>query len=412
MVALLRSFGWDQIGILASDKSFSLDWATSLKKLWLGPHNDETGVWDGEVLHTDTISLDSAGKKVDEESIRQSLENFPKNKVRVIVLLAHESDAFPILKAAIGMEFQPDTIWVGPASWVGRDDLEENLAWLTPGVAPGWIGFTPYRNKNAYAQAFKEQMDNFLALEGRQPWENLPVYAAETVDSIVLLAYAIDVAKDQPGGGNATSILRNLSYESGISGLVELTDQGDRTASNFTVLSMGNNGEWREIGTSFITPTSASADVQKEKICWASYGCALHSAPSDTYPQPKVKLPIWSVALFFIFVVALMALALKYWLSRRSKKRMKNELSKFQKSVIGMRAAKMTYIPSNVLADDTRRSSIESRASQRISSMMLSASLQSSGSGATKAQWCWKETPGHLSARLKPSLWCPICLLD
>ncbi|KAG7358115.1 hypothetical protein IV203_014702 [Nitzschia inconspicua] len=63
-----------------------------------------------------------------------------------------------------------------------------------------------------------------------------------------------------------------------------------------------------------------------------------------------------------------------------------------------MRAAKMTYIPNIILEDNNRRLSIdcESRASPRVSSLLLSASLQSSGTDDGRVQRCWEETKGFL----------------
>ncbi|KAL3906110.1 MAG: hypothetical protein SGILL_009406, partial [Bacillariaceae sp.] len=394
MVALLRSFGWEDIAILSTDKSFSIDWETNLRKLWTGPHQDASGSWNGEVVYNDNIRLDAAGKDVDPESIRQTLQSFPANKVRVIVLLAHNTDAYPILRTAMEMNFQPDTIWVGPASWVGREDLDNGLAWLPPNTAPGYIGLTPLRNHNQYGTAFKDALDNYLVSRGQEPWDNLPVYAAETVDSIVLLAHAIDVARDQPGGGDATSILRNIRYVPGVSGAVEFTEIGDRKDPMFTVLNMGKDGEWQEIGTA--STSSDVADVNLEEICWAEYGCGLEEAPADVYPQPKIRLPIWAVVLLCIVFVALLALTIKYWRSRSSKNRMRGELQKLQKSVVGMRAAKLTYIPKTIMENASLRRSIEASAAPGLSSLMTSASLQGSGTTAghatAKAQWCWQET--------------------
>jgi ABC-type branched-subunit amino acid transport system substrate-binding protein len=382
MVALLRSFAWQEIAILTTDKLFAIDWETNLRKLWIGPHNDSSGSWYGEVVYNDNIRLDASGQNIDPESVRQTLENFPANRVRVIVLLAHNIDAYHIIQTALEMDFQPDTVWIGT-------DIDENLSW-EPENAPGFMGLTPYRNRNQYSTDFKESFDSYLVSRGQEPWENLPVFAAQTVDSIVLLARAIDLAREQPGS-NVTSVLRNIVYEPGVSGPVEFTELGDRKNPLYTVLNVGKDGKWNEVGTA--STTAATANIQLEKVCWATYGCGLDQAPADAYPQPKIKLPVWILILLVIVIVALLALAIKYWLSRQSKKRMRHELEKLQKSVVGMRAAKCIYIPKTVLENEDLRQSIESNAAPRLSSWIMSASLHSSGIAAPKEiQWCWQET--------------------
>jgi Receptor family ligand binding region/Poly(ADP-ribose) polymerase catalytic domain/WWE domain len=387
MMALLRTFGWNEIAILTTDKPFSIDWETNLRKVWTGPHDDDTGSWIGEVSYSDTFRLTSDGESVDPESIKQVLENFPTNSVRVVALLAHNADSLQIIEMAAELNFQPDTIWVG-------SDLNENLVWSLPYTAPAWIGLTPHRNYNNNAIAFKDRLDDFHSSQGLQPWNRLPVYAAETVDSIVLLAHAVDLARDQPGGGDVTAILRGIVYENGVSGRVEFTINGDRKDPLYTVLSMGSDGEWNEVGVA--STTSAVADVDMEIICWGVFGCALEEAPAGAYPEPKVKLPAWAIAVLVLVCLALLALTIKYWRSTQSKKKLKNEMAKLQKSIVGMRAAKMTYIPNVVLEDDNRRLSIESRSSPRVSSLMLSASLQSSATESATVQWCWEETKGYM----------------
>ncbi|KAG7341246.1 receptor family ligand binding protein [Nitzschia inconspicua] len=387
MKALLRSFGWNEISILTTDTSYSRDWETNLRKVWSGLHQDDTGSWTGVVSYSDTFRLSPEGLGVDLDSIQQVFENFPTNSVRVIVLFAHSADALRIIETAAQLKFQQDTIWIG-------SDLNDLRTWTLSSPSPAWIGLTPYRNHNENAMAFKDRLDDFHLSQGLQPWPRLPLYSAETVDSIVLLAHAIDLARDQPGGGDVTATLRGIVYENGVSGRIEFTINGDRKDPLYSVISMGNDGEWNEVGVA--STTSATANLQMNKICWGIFGCALTEAPADTYPEPRIRLPAWAIAVLVVVCLALSALAFKYWRSTQSKKRLKNELGRLQKSIVGMRAAKMTYIPNIILEDNNRRLSIESRASPRVSSLLLSASLQSSGTDDGQVQWCWEETKGFL----------------
>jgi len=45
IIAMLRSFGWEKIGILATDTLFSKDSVNAFKKSWVGDH----GTWFGQV---------------------------------------------------------------------------------------------------------------------------------------------------------------------------------------------------------------------------------------------------------------------------------------------------------------------------------------------------------------------------
>ncbi|KAG7355278.1 receptor family ligand binding protein [Nitzschia inconspicua] len=384
MRALLRSFGWSEIAILTTDKSYSQDWETNLRKVWTGIHHDDTGSWTGVVSHSDTFRLTPDGLDIDLHSIKQVFENFPSQSVRAVMLLAHNVDALRILEMAAQLNFQQDTIWIG-------SDLNEIRTWRLSNNPPAWIGLTPYRNQNANAMAFKDRLDNFHMSKGLQPWPRLPMYAAETVDSIVLLAHAVDLTRGQSAGGNVaasvTATLRGIIYENGVSGRIEFEVNGDRKDPLYSVISMGSDGEWNEVGVA--SATSATADLNMNKICWGVLGCSLKEAPADAYPEPRTRLPPWAVATLLVICLALVALAFKYWRSTQSKKRLKNELRRLQKSIVGMRAAKVTYIPNSVLEDSYRRHNIESRASSRVSSLILSAS---SSIKHTRVQWCWEET--------------------
>jgi hypothetical protein len=87
----------------------------------------------------------------------------PITNSQIILVLAHNQHAYPILKIAALSEFQPDTIWIGPSSWVGRPATgnDVDFSWLPS--YPGHIGPSLYRNGN-------EQNDTFF--NGLQNWQN------------------------------------------------------------------------------------------------------------------------------------------------------------------------------------------------------------------------------------------------
>jgi poly [ADP-ribose] polymerase 10/14/15 len=404
MVALLRAFGWDKVAILTTDRQFAKDWDTSLRRLFAGNQLDSSGTgqssWFGEVTYSDSIRLNSSGF-VDEDSIRQTLSNFPPNESRVIVLLTINDDAYPILKTAVEMNFQPDTIWVGPSSWVGRDAVGTDLSFLSNGALPrGYIGLTLPRNRNQYATSFEENLDAHLISKGKETWPELPLYAAEMVDSIVLLAKAIDYSRYTQGGSHPldpTSIIRTIVHSRGVSGKVEFNEVGDRNNPNYSILNMGEKGEWKEIGVA--STTVGSVEIQNRNICWATLGCNVQQTPSASYPKPKQKLPVWTIVVIVIVSFALLAVLIKYWRSRMSKRAIKNELEKLQNSVVGMRAATSTYVPRSVLENTQLKSVADSSSTGRVS-LMLSSST--SIPNRSKVQWCWEETPGAPMKRHHP----------
>jgi hypothetical protein len=156
LIAMMRAFGWERITLLATDTQFSKDLANEIRKLWVGEHDG----WNGEVKYSDTFRIDWDGN-VAIESIDKVLDNVPTDNPsvnsRIIVLAAHSEHAFPILKRARERDFQPDTIWVGPSSWAGRDDYTD-FSWL-PDI-PGYLGVAPFRNREDRTHAGEPQNES------------------------------------------------------------------------------------------------------------------------------------------------------------------------------------------------------------------------------------------------------------
>jgi ABC-type branched-subunit amino acid transport system substrate-binding protein len=396
LVAMLRYFKWDRVTILATDRQFSKDSATAFRKLWAGDHNDASGKWTGEISYSDTIRLKTDGT-VDESSVRQALSGVPVDdpitNSQIILVLAHNQHAYPILKIAALSEFQPDTIWIGPSAWVGRpatgDDVD--FSWLPS--YPGYIGPSLYRNRNEQYDTFFNGLQNWQNETGREVWTELPVFAAEMADSIVALGMAIkSLPLDQRRNGTAvTSQLRSLSFE-GVSGQVEFTKDGNRKYPIYSILNAKENGGstgvedaviankngnvgWQDIGD--VSTSVGTASIDSKSICWANLGCSREEIPSDKYAVLRTKLPGWAVAIIVIFVLLSLLVAIKYWRSRRSKLKIKDELKAFRDSVVGMRAAKTNYIP-------TLTSSVGVERPQFNGTLIVQP--------ADNIQWCWQET--------------------
>eukprot|EP00529_Nitzschia_sp_RCC80_P024280 CAMPEP_0113504324 /NCGR_PEP_ID=MMETSP0014_2-20120614/34653_1 /TAXON_ID=2857 /ORGANISM="Nitzschia sp." /LENGTH=442 /DNA_ID=CAMNT_0000399423 /DNA_START=37 /DNA_END=1362 /DNA_ORIENTATION=+ /assembly_acc=CAM_ASM_000159 len=281
IVKLLRSMCWDTVSIIQTDTDYSEGLANEFKRLWLDKDSDadspttenncdRTTPWEGQVVYESTILL-TQDNTVDDVSARSALQNFQRNGInsRIILLLAHDDDAYPILRTAREINFQPDTIWVGPDGWVGRHPMDNNnnsssnnrnndgssgdstLDWIPP--IPGYLGVIPFRNRN------DETYQNFLsfiqaeqASQGRTDvWQQFPDYAAEyMVDATIALARAL-VSLPPSERLNGDLVTRILNFD-GISGNVRFTPEGDRFKPTFTILNaQGTDNdvlEWIEVG--------------------------------------------------------------------------------------------------------------------------------------------------------------------
>jgi len=320
LVATMALFGWDRVTILSTDTPYAKDFATEFTQLF-----------SGDVAYSATISLD-ADDNVDVESVNKVLDDAPTDdpsqNSRVILLIAHGQHAFPILQIATERQFQPDSIFVGPQAWVGR--VVEDLSWLPD--FPGYIGVTPYRNRNADYDDFLLRLQQDQAADGREVWPNLPDYAADhTVDSIVAMAKALSQtpADQRRNGTVVTSVLRQLDFN-GVSGRVRFTPEGDRQDPLFSIFNLqkqeSGEFEWIDVGTTGTTVESASfGDSDIQGVCFAVAGCGLDEAPPAGYPVPK---NIWVLVVVPLTSALLLFFAFKYIRGRCKKKTLKERIEK------------------------------------------------------------------------------------
>jgi hypothetical protein len=377
---MLRAFDWEQITILQTDMPFSQGFATEFKRLWNGPHDDG---WFGKV-YSDTIRIQSDGL-VDQDSVQQVLEGIPVNdpsvNSRIILLVAHLEHAFAILETAERSNFQPDTVWVGTSSWIGRTDPNTSFRWLSD--RPGYLGVSLLRNRDAVYQSFmndlKTALPATLPAKGQELWDELPTFAAEHVDSIIAMTRALAVAPDRRDGAAIVQSLRQLDFD-GVSGRVQFTEQGDRQNPIFSIFNVqsaavGNEIVWTEVG---IARTTIGSTELTADVCFALGECGDFSvAPSDTYPELDDPLPWWLIALLIVFALALLYVSYRYKRSKNKKRAMKEELETFRKSVVGMRTAGSNYIPTFT--------EVSSDGTEDIEQPILTAPQP------TAALWCWQE---------------------
>ena len=380
MIAMLRHFGWSRVNILSTDTAFSKDLVNEFRRLWVGKYDD----WKGEVGYSDTIRVNSDGS-INEESIEQALDGMPTDKEpsvasRVIFLAAHSQHAFPILKRATEKNFQPKAIWVGPSAWAGRDE-HEDFSWL-PAI-PGYLGVSIFRNRDENYNSFMRHLQDYQRAQGKQPLIELPTFAAEFVDSIRALTWALVNADDRNDGEAVVRTLRRVSFP-GVSGQVELTEKGDRKDPKYSLFNAQSGStdgyiSWTDIGTTGTSIGSTVLDSGFQSVCFAHNGCGNRKPPSEKYPPIPDKLEAWVITLLLALGLLFLLAALKYWRSRRSKKNIKAQLDAFRDSVVGVRAAECKYIPRVKMTEVDLE-----KASGTDTVTVASVEI---------AKWMWKETP-------------------
>lgn len=375
---MLRHFDWEKVGIISTDTTFAKDLTNEFKRLWSGQQNG----WKGEVAYSDTVRINADGS-ANQESIHQVLASVPTDNPsansRIIFLAAHSQHAFPILQAASESNFQPDTIWVGPSSWIGRNE-HDDFSWL-PSV-PGYLGVSLLRNRDDNYDAFLAHLNAYEQANGQALTEELPTFAAEFVDSIRAMTWALVNTVNRRNGAAVVETLRQVSFD-GVSGNVQLTTAGDRKNPQYTLINaqVGSNDgtmTWEYIGTTGTAIGSTNIPNGNAGLCFAEVGCAPKAVPGDTYPIPPVALAIWVIVLLVSLGVLLVLALLKYWRSRRSKKTIVAELDALRGSIVGMRASMGRYIPKS------RNNGVDLE--QGVTTTKRKMPME-------KVLWMWKETP-------------------
>lgn len=228
---MLRALDWQRVTILNTDTVFAKDLANEFRRLWVGDYN-------GEVKHSDTIRINADGS-ANETSIQQVLKSVPRKDAtsnsRIIFLSAHSQHAFPILQQAHESGFQPDTVWIGPSSWIGRHESPTNdFSWLPE--HPGYLGVSVFRNRDDTFDTFMNHLNAYRLDRGRSALKELPPFAAETVDSIRAMTWALVNAPNRQDGKAVVETLRGVDF-AGVSGRVQLTETGDRLNPQYSLFN-------------------------------------------------------------------------------------------------------------------------------------------------------------------------------
>ena len=372
IVKLLRSMCWDTVSIIQTDTDYSEGLANEFKRLWLDKDSDadslitedncgRTTPREGQVVYESTILLNQ-DNTLDDVSARSALQNFQRNGVnsRIILLLSHDDDAYPILRTAREINFQADTIWVGPDGWVGRhpiDTINDRRSadsthdWIPP--VPGYLGVTPFRNRNdEIYQNFLSFIQGKQAAQGRTDvWQQFPDYAAEyMVDATIALARALVSLSpsERLNGDLVTDRLRLLNFD-GVSGNVQFTPEGDRKNPTFTIVNaQGTDSdglEWIEVGEIRTGIEAVSTAINASAFCFPTLemdgnGCGLDVLPSDQYPVPKIseKVKVWVPVVMVLISLLLIVLGYRYFRTKEKKDRLRKSVSSMERKLKEMKS--------------------------------------------------------------------------
>lgn len=416
ITALLDHFSWDNIIVLTTDTQFAKDLTTEFRT-W----------FDGTIAYADTIPIEPDGS-LQQEQLDATLEKIPTGHEgsRIILLAAHNQHASRVLQRAHATGFQPDSVWVGPSSWVGRleEDQEEGVELANLPLHPGYIGVVPYRNRDPVYQEFLTGLQAWQQQRNKVPLDELPAFASETVDSILAMTQALAMQRlssSDRSGTDVVDLLREAKFD-GVSGRVQFTPEGDRQDPQYTIFQgrkssrVDSSSFWIEVGSVGTHAGTVEMDTSTS-LCFPVVGCVptldSDSFPSDSYPAPPVRLPGWAMAVFCIFSLLLLAMTFKYWRSRNKKLQLKQELDSFRGSLVAMRASECDYIPLFVASQTKDEESVHSSSSTLPPEAALSVQPQDSTvhQGTTAASlanvvlqesnptiWCWKETPQCMSS--------------
>ena len=381
LITMIQYFGWDRVSIVTTNKDFAQDMVNEFQEAW----KEVNGT---SVAYYDSIRVTPDGD-LDSESVQRALNGIPSQD-RIVFLAAHSQHAFQILEQAAAMGALGDKIWVGQSSWVGRSTPDTDFKWL-PSI-PGYLGLALDQNReDPNNQHFLEELQKFQTARGdEEVLQELPPFAAETVDAIVALTKAIVATPPalRTDGAAVTRALRELDFF-GVSGRVRFTPEGDRKNPQYMVLNAQHGGgdegggttRWADIGKVGTTIGSMILDEGLQSVCFPKVGCGLERAPpaSDPVPDPIPTYFWWILGLLVVFVLLFVTTALRYWRSHRSKEA-------FKRSVVNVRTADFNCIPTLVREgdDDVDVDVAQARTSASVVPSLLSA------------QWCWKETPARM----------------
>ena len=260
---------------------------------------------------------------------------------RVIFLIAHSEDAPAILKQAVNMNFQPDSVWVGPGSWPGEMYPDADWKFPSDSWVPGYLGLVPFRNDRSIYNTYLSKLSVYESANGLPISTHISQYGAETADAVVAMAIALNSlpADQRNDGSRVKEVLRSTSFAC-VSGDVRFDENGDRADPLFTVLNLGpkegNQWAWSKVG--YVGVRADQNRIDKDRIWWVGADRAGSDVPPDQYPVPEPEPDHTALIIVIVaFVAVICCLCVLYFWDRKQKikrkaKRALEELADLEKS--------------------------------------------------------------------------------
>ncbi|KAL7465230.1 hypothetical protein ACHAXS_005564 [Conticribra weissflogii] len=352
-IAMLRGFGWQRVTLIQTDTVYSNDFSSAFQQNWIGRHSDKTGEWKGEIGYSYTITLRSDGL-INEDSARQALNGVPTDNpsinARVILLVAQPHQAFPILRLAKESGFQSDTVWAATTGWAGWYPTDGDSSWISQ--KPGFIGFTPYRNRDQHYRDFLKRFNEARVLNGLEQLDNLPDYASEhTVDAILALTMGLSAVSPENRKNGTEIMKRIIGLEfNGVSGHVSFTAKGDRKDALYSIFNF-YEGDWKNVGTVGIELGSAVIDL--DAVCFAGKDCGI--IPSDMYPIPPARLQEWVVVVISIIAFVLACVLMRFFYLTKEKKKLESQMTELEKKMAAISAIDDELVDINKIVEDAKQ---------------------------------------------------------
>lgn len=323
LVALLRHFDWTDVNVLYTDTQYTRGLHTEFSKAWKHDH----GSWEGTILEEHALTYTGAGKTIDLDRAKVIFDSVfairPfSQRSKVVVLMAHNQDAFPLLKfVSESGDYPDDTIWIGTDGWTDKMPTEADggTSWMP--TNPGYLGVVPLRSGGPEYQTYLQRLNAWEVSKGKAKTSQLPVYAAETVDAVVAMAKALTGMphSERSDGAKVRARIRALKFD-GVGGSVAFTPQGDRASPRFTVMNLADKSGWKSIGSIGLTADTAKIDTGK--ICWVESGCG---------EEPPSDLGGWGWGIFLLIGIGVIAVAMIIFLLNRYRKQRQAKRDAIQK---------------------------------------------------------------------------------
>jgi hypothetical protein len=172
IVALLRYFQWTSVSLIYTDTQYTRDLHSEFKSLW---ERDGREISEDQPVKFNSLTDDT----VNRESVERALDNVLRTpqfmpRSRIVVLIAHNQHAFPIMKIAKEADYDDgSTVWIATDGWADKNPRPSTGSDWMPAV-PGYLGVVPFRNTDQHMTDYMSRLNVYEASKGLSPTTVLP----------------------------------------------------------------------------------------------------------------------------------------------------------------------------------------------------------------------------------------------